>query len=108
MLERIRSGLLDGRAVELREVSAGIGIMANKTGDGFESMMLVLVHSAHWADSGERIFKDRASIDNEWPMRLLPEIIALASVSGELNLPQAADVVETTATNGTGVAHPSH
>ena len=105
-MERIAQGTLDGRAVELREVSAGVGLAALKTGDGHESMFVVLVHSAHWADTGERVFKDRASIDDNWKMRHLPEIRLLAAAASELNLDVKPDAV--VSTNGSGEALPSH
>lgn len=106
-MERTATGTLDGRAVELREVKAGVGIAAHKLGDGFEGMMLVLAHSAHWADTGERVFKDRASIDEDYPMRLLPAILALAGLAGELNVDTPKDA-KPIATNGNGAAVPSH
>jgi hypothetical protein len=108
MMERTKQGTLDGREVELREVSAGVGIAANKTGDGFESMMVVLVHSAHWADSGERVFKDRAAIDNEWPMRMLPEIMALGALAGDLNLDTERHKAAIAAETNGAAAIPSH
>lgn len=105
--DRTRQGTLDGREVELREVSAGVGIAANKTGDAVESLLLILSHSAYWAGGGERVFKDRAAIDNEWPMRLLPEIMALAALAGDLNL----DTEKRAPVQGNGSAEiigPSH
>lgn len=103
-MDRKAQGTLDGRAVELREVKAGVGIAANKLGDGFESMMLVLVHSAHWADTGTQVFADRAAIDNEWPMRMLPEIMELAAKAGELNLDRPKTAAGGEGTNGAAAA----
>lgn len=111
MMKRTKHGTLDGRAVELREVPVVVALEANKQGEGFLSALFVLVHAAHWQDSGERVFASVEQLTNEWPMRLLPEINALAALSGQLNLGQDDEPAATLALpngNGGEVVVPSH
>ena len=107
MISETKQGTLDGRPVELREVNIGIALAANKAGEGdpFEVGLRVLVHSAYWAGSEERVFADRAAIDL-WPMRMMREISELSNLASRLNLPRDAETQ--IVTNGSGEPRPSH
>jgi len=85
-MKRTLGGTLQGRAVELREVSIGVALEANKQGDGFKSALFVLSQSAHWQDTGERVFASVQSILDDWPMIALTEINELATIAGQLNI----------------------
>jgi hypothetical protein len=99
--------MLDGREVDLRVVGIGVGLTANeyreKTGDRLRASFLVLAESAHWKDSGERIFADLKAIE-AWPMPNLSEVIDLAYAAAELNRSKRLPPVTT---NGTGEPLPS-
>ena len=96
-----KQGTLGGRAVELREVSLRIGYEAGDQGGGRLALLYVFVHSAHWADTGERIFKTTDEALDSMTMRQGQEINALAALAGELNMEEPKP-----ATNGVD-AHPS-
>jgi hypothetical protein len=98
---QIKHGTLGGRAVELREVSLRVAYDAGDQGGGRMALLYVLVHSAHGADSGERIFKTIDEALDNMTMRQGHEINALATLAGELNMEQPKP-----ATNGVD-AHPS-
>jgi hypothetical protein len=102
---RFKQGMLDGRAVELREVSLRVGIDAQAQPTPFDGAMFVLSASAYWADTGERVFKDVADVLDSMTMRLIREINTLSRLAQEVNKPDDLDAPPTT--NGTGEAHPS-
>jgi len=96
-----KQGTLGGRAVELREVSLRVAYEASDQGSGRFALLYVFVHSAHWADTGERIFKSIDEALDGMTMRQGNEINALAALAGELNMS-----VPTPAPNGADT-HPS-
>lgn len=85
--------MLTGRAVELRVVSFGCLRRARRlveaTGDGEEASMLVASESAHWVDSGERVFRSVADID-AWPSDAANELMAMLGAAADLHRPKAA------------------
>lgn len=85
-MKRTLGGTLQGRAVELREVSIGVALEANKQGDGFRSALFVLSRSAFWQDTGEPVFLGVNDIIDNWPMIALSEINELATLAGQLNV----------------------
>lgn len=90
MLE-MPTATLDGRVVELRHVGFGVAMKAQKvaetTGDAVNSALVVLASSAHWQDSGERVFADVAAIE-AWPMNQSMQIMELARLAGVVNDPR--------------------
>jgi hypothetical protein len=95
-----KAGTFRGRAVELREVSVGVALQANNQGSGLMSALYVLAHSAHWTDTGERVFASVQNMLDDFPMSSLPEINALAVQAGELNLGAEAMARATARPNG--------
>jgi hypothetical protein len=86
-----REGKLGGRPVELRQVGFGVGwqsqAVLKETGDSFVAGLVILAASAHWADTGEKVFADyRAVMD--WPMVDSADIFKLATEAGMLNAPR--------------------
>ena len=99
-------GTLDGRAVELREVSLRVGVDAPQQETPFTGAMFVLAHSAHWVDTGERVFKGADDVLDHMTMRRIREVNALSRMAQEVNSPDDPDAAVAT-TNGTGEARPS-
>lgn len=91
--------MLDGRAVELRVVPFSVLLAARKfvddkgEPDGEKATILMLVHSAHWADSGERVFRSVDDVMN-WPASSAMQLFTLITEAAAVNRPKA------TATNG--------
>jgi len=99
-----REGWLDGRAVQLRKVGIGVAIEANEvraeTGNNFKAGIVIMAASAYWADTGERIFADKAAVE-AWPMEDFGDIIALVTEATELNKAKDRSTGPKT-TNGSG------
>lgn len=104
------TGTLNGRAVELR--TAGFGAMLDAqavlaaTNDRFRMALVIMAASAHWADTGEKIFADLAAVE-AWPMVDSRDLTALATLANEVNAPRETPAPNGAMTNGTGdTAHP--
>lgn len=97
-----KPGTLGGRAVELREVSLRVAYDASDQGGGRLALLYVMVHSAHWADSGERIFKTIDEALDGMTMRQGVEINVLAELAGDVNMEKPKP-----ATNGADTTSPS-
>jgi hypothetical protein len=80
--------LLNGRMVELRLVGIGTGLaaMAVHGEDRRRAVNMILVDSAHWKDTGERVFDSVEAIDR-WPMPDLLRVMRLGNEAWELNQP---------------------
>jgi hypothetical protein len=78
---------LGGRAVELRNVGFGYALESNRIReeqDSWAATKYICAMSAHWADTGERVFADVAAID-AWPMRDSMDLIDLINKAGKVN-----------------------
>lgn len=85
--------MLAGRAVELRVVSFGVLMQARKIigrddTQAEEASTLVLIHSAYWADTGERIFRSVEDLNNNWTAADAGEIMHLIGEAAVLNRPK--------------------
>lgn len=90
-MEDTATGTLAGRAVVLRSVGFGVALDAqavlSATNDQFASALVVLVASAHWEDTGEKVFADVDAV-KAWPMRDMGDLTALARAATDLNGPR--------------------
>lgn len=90
MINGSEKGTLDGRAVELRPVGFGYALESNRIREEKDAMAAakyICAMSAHWEDSGDRVFADGAAID-AWPMRDSLELIELINKAGQVNAPR--------------------
>ena len=109
MLYPTETGILAGRAVELRAVGFGYAMESNRIReeqDAFAAAKFICSISAHWADTGERVFADAAAID-AWPMRDSMELVDLINKAGKVNTPRSPEPLPNGADTTEG-ARPSH
>lgn len=103
-------GTLGGRAVELRAVGFGYAVESNRIReetDAFTAAKYICALSAHWLDTGERIFADAAAID-AWPMRDSMDLIDLINKSGKVNTPRELGTPAVNGVAGEVATRPSH
>lgn len=109
-MDETERGRLAGREVELRPVGFGYAMESNRIReeqDAWAAAKYICALSAHWADTGERVFADAAAVD-AWPMRDSLQIVDLIRKSGSVNSPRED---QAPILNGAGTdegARPSH
>lgn len=106
-MKRTAQGTLEGRAVELREVTLRVVGDASDQGAPRLQLYYIMIHSAHWADSGERVFKSLDDLLDNMTIsqtREVNELVGLAAGLADRQVPAPGP------TNGTGeeAAGPPH